>query len=99
MAVKSREEILESLRAITGKEHNDEIIGLVEDITDTFDELNARASDKTDWKQKYEDNESMWREKYLNRFYSTEVEDPAEDIILPPEPDKPKTFEDLFKQK
>lgn len=96
MAVKTREEIIESVRAIVGEQNDDETIAFLEDITDTLTDLETKANgDGTDWKTKYEENDAKWREKYAERFYSSDPDPYPE----PPKPDdtpKPKTFAELF---
>lgn len=96
MAIRTREEILNAVRARVGEQNDDETIAFLEDITDTFADLETRANgDGTDWKAKYEENDNQWRQRYTERFYSAE----PDDLPPPPEKDteKPKTFEDLFK--
>lgn len=95
MAVKTREEILESFRTRLGENPDDESISFLEDVTDTLNDFEARAnSDGTDWKSKYEENDANWRKKYTERFFSDEPE-------LTPKPEldnTPRTFSDLFKE-
>ena len=95
MAVKTREEILESFKTILGENPGDESISFLEDVTDTLDDFEKRANgDGTDWKSKYEENDANWRKKYTERFFSDEPEPEPE-----PEPDNtPTTFSDLFKE-
>lgn len=96
MAVKTREEILESVRAIVGEQTDDETITFIEDITDTLSDLETKAKGNgTDWKTKYEENDAEWRKKYTERFYSS---DPGTDPKTPKPDDttKPKTFSELF---
>lgn len=96
MAVRTREEILESVRARVGEQTDDETIAFIEDISDTLTDLETRATgDGTDWKAKYEENDAEWRKKYTERFYSSEPEPNPE----PPKPEDnktPKTFAELF---
>lgn len=96
MAVKTREEILEELRARVGEQTDDETIAFLEDVTDTLSDLETKANgDGTDWKTKYEENDAEWRKKYTERFYSSEpepvIEDPKSGETQPP-----KTFAELF---
>ena len=96
MAVKTREEILEAVRARLGEQNDDETIEFLEDITDTLSDFEKKAKgDGTDWKTKYEENDAEWRKKYTERFYSS---DPAQEPEppKPDEPQKPKTFAELF---
>lgn len=99
MAVKTREEILESFRTRLGENPDDESISFLEDVTDTLNDFEARAnSDGTDWKSKYEENDANWRKKYTERFFSDEPELTPK---LDPKPEldnTPRTFSDLFKE-
>lgn len=96
MAVKTREEIIESVRAIVGEQNDDETIAFLEDVTDTLSDLETKAKgDGTDWKAKYEENDAEWRKKYTERFYSSD-QNPDPDPPKPDDTDKPKTFAELF---
>lgn len=100
MAVRTREELLEAVRARLGDDTSDEAIALVEDISDTMGDYEERAGE--DWEQKYKDNDAAWRQRYRDRFFGTgaaddEGERPAGPLPDDPEEDKsPKTFEELF---
>lgn len=98
MAIKSKEEILEQINARIGEDNSDEAIAIIEDITDTLDDFEARANgDGVDWKARYEENDTEWRNKYKERFFNSE---PNEDNNLDePDPDsnKPMSYADLFK--
>lgn len=97
MAVKTREEILESFKTRLGENPDNESISFLEDVTDTLDDFEKRAKgDGTDWKSKYEENDANWRKKYTERFFSDEPEPEPEPK---PDPDNtPRTFSDLFKE-
>lgn len=96
MAVRTREEILESIRTRVGEQTDDETIAFLEDVTDTLTDFETRANgDGENWEQRYKDNDAEWRKKYTERFFSNEPAEPLEPKE-PPET-KPKTFEDLFK--
>lgn len=96
MAVRTREEILNSIKAKFGEQTDDETIAILEDVTDTFTDLETKANgDGEEWKTKYEENDASWRKKYTERFYSADPKDE------PPKPDEgdeepPKTYADLF---
>lgn len=95
MAVRTREEILGSVRERFGEDTSDDTIALVEDIADTMTDLENRAKDTTNWEQKYRENDEAWRKKYRDRFFSGGSDDGNDD----PEPTKKKyTFESLFKE-
>lgn len=99
MAVKTREEILESFKTRLGENPDDESISFLEDFTDTLDDFEKRAKgDGTDWKSKYEENDANWRKKYTERFFSVEPEPEPKPEPNPEPDDTPRTFSDLFKE-
>ena len=98
--IKSKEELIEEIRAVVGDDTSDNVIALIENVSDTVTEL--ETSDGEEWKQKYEENDKMWREKYISRFTegTTEPTEPTEPTTEPTADDeeKEKTFEDLFEE-
>lgn len=97
MAVKTREEILESLRGRFGEDPTDDDIAMLEDITDTFTDFEEKTNDATNWKNKYEENDKAWKKKYSDRFFSKDGDkndDP--DDLGDPEDKVMKSFDDLF---
>lgn len=94
MAKLSKDELLEKVRAYVGDRTDDETLAIIEDISDSFD-----SSDADEWKQKYEENDKMWRDKYISRFFEKnddEIEDPTDE--KDDEEKEYKTFEDLFEE-
>lgn len=92
MAKLSKDELIEKVKKYVSDRTDDETIEIIEDISDSID-----SSDADEWKKKYEENDKMWRDKYISRFFEKndeENEDPA------PEDDEKdyKTFEDLFEE-
>lgn len=95
MAIKTRDEILNTVRGLISDDTTDDALNLFSDISDTFDSL---TDDKnTNYKQLYEDNDRQWREKYRDRFMSGKPEREEDDD---PEPDERKkySYENLFKE-
>ena len=97
----SKEEILDSINKIAGEDSSDEVIKLLEDVSDTFDDYASKTGE--DWKTKYEENDKAWREKYRARFMNEVVKDEVIDGDNPDNydedvdsPEEKKTFEDLF---
>ena len=88
--IKSKEELIEEIRAVVGDDTSDNVIALIENVSDTMTEL--ETSDGEEWKQKYEENDKMWREKYTSRFTEGTRGPTADDE------EKEKTFEDLFEE-
>ena len=98
MAVKSRDEILQLVRARVGDDTSDEAIAIIEDITDTLDDYEARIADSGDWKARFEQNDAEWRQKYKDRFFNKGSEEPEPDTEADDEKEV-LTFDDLFEVK
>ena len=92
--VKTKDELLASIKERFKDDTSDETISFIEDVSDTINDLETRASDETDWKYKYEENDKQWREKYRDRFFNSESK---EDEHLDDDTPKPLSFDDLFK--
>lgn len=92
MAKLSRDELLEKVKAYVGDRTDDETIEIIEDISDSFD-----TSDGDEWRKKYEDNDKMWRDKYVSRFYDKkeELETPTEHEEVEKEYN---SYNDLFEE-
>lgn len=95
MAIKSKAELLELVKARIGDDTSDEALAIIEDVTDTLDDYETRIADSGDWKARYEQNDADWRKKYKERFFAP-TEEP-EEIDEPEEVEEKRTFEDLFK--
>lgn len=96
VAVKTREEIIEEIKARVGEQTDDETIGFLEDITDTFSDLETKAKgDGIDWETKYKENDEEWRKRYTERFYSSAPEDKPTSTKQD-DTQKPNTFAELF---
>ena len=99
MAVRSKAEILDLIRARVGDDTSDEALTIIEDITDTLDDYDARIAESGDWQRRYEVNDAVWRQRYRDRFFGSGNEDLIDDDPEDPEdePEKPQSFDDLFK--
>lgn len=98
MSVKSKTEILDAIKEKFGDDTSDSTLSFLEDVSDTFDDLEAKSNDSTDWKAKYDENDKTWRQKYHDRFFSSDDDkhddkDDNEDD----EGEAPKSFDELFK--
>lgn len=98
MAVRTREEILESIRNIVGDSTDDNTLQVLEDVTDTFTDFENKTANQTDWEAKYKENDESWRKKYAERFYTGDPSDPLKnnDTVIDESADKPTRFEELF---
>ena len=105
MAVLDRDTFFQRVKERVGDATDDETLAFVEDITDTYNDMETRAKgDGVDWKSKYEESENTWRRKYRERFFAgdpvgdvtTVISNHAEDSR---EEEKEKTFDELFEER
>ena len=72
MSVLEREAFFERVQNRIGDDTSDEAIQFIEDMTDTYNDLENRAvGDGTDWEQKYKELDESWKKKYAHRFFSS----------------------------
>ena len=93
MAKLTRNELIEKVRKYVGDRTDDETIEIIEDISDSID-----STDADEWKQKFEENDKMWRDKYISRF----LEKKEDELDTPTEHEEEEkdynSFEDLFEE-
>lgn len=100
MAVKDRDSILLAVKQMIGDNTSDEAIALMEDITDTITDYETKIADKTDWKAKYDEMDTSWRRKYIERFSGKtdkEIKDEQEEQIK--EDGEIRSFDELFTER
>lgn len=99
----NKDEFFEKLHKRVGDSAETEDITFLEDITDTYNDLERRANgDGVNWEEKYKQNDKAWRERYTHRFFSgSDVNNPnVRDSYEPDEPDAESiTVDDLFEVK
>lgn len=71
MAILKREEFFSRLDERLRGDTSDEGIAFLEDMTDTYNDLERRASgDGVDWETKYKELDESWKKRYRHRFFS-----------------------------
>lgn len=107
MAVKSKDELLSSLKTIIGDTPSDEALTLLEDMSDTLDNSTGGSSDEDKKKieeleKQVKDTDEMWRKRYADRFLNPSddngngSDDDNSDDGQDDDNESPKTFEELF---
>ena len=111
MAIVKKEELTERIKKLFSDNPTDDEISLMEDFTDTFASLSANNSDdisaklteaeskNAEWEQKYNDNEAMWRKKYMDRFNGKVEDIPEVKKSLEADRSENITINDLFTPK
>lgn len=93
MAKLTKDELIEKARKYVGDRTDDETIELIEDISDSID-----SSDADEWRQKFEENDKMWRDKYISRFLEKKEDEPDTPTEHEEEEKVYISFEDLFEE-
>lgn len=97
MAVLDRDKFFERIKERLGEDDSDETLSYLEDITDTYEDLERRSrrEGEEDWKSKYESLDGEWRKRYRDRFFSSLKE--AKEGIK--DDGKKRSFETLFEER
>ena len=93
MAKLTKDELIEKVRKYVGDRNDDETIEIIEDISDSID-----SSEADEWKQKYEENDKMWRDRYISRFVEKKEDEPDTPTEHEEEEKEYNSFEDLFEE-
>lgn len=108
MARLTKEEHNELMSHLMGDEQNDEMEELVRKLRDDFDEslavdekeVNDEEGDKEDWKSKYDDLYSKYKERFLDVSTSgEEVKKEQTEDVKEDDKSTKKTYTELFKEK
>lgn len=98
--VLTKEEYVTRIKSRLGDELSDEDITLLEDMSDTYDELDKNSRDNIDWKQKYDDLDKDWRKRYTDRFNDPVTNEPETyEDVNDNGYQAPRTFAELFATK
>lgn len=100
MSILNKDAFMERIKGIVGENNDDATLSFIEDMTDTFNNMESLSRENANWKQKYDENDAKWRETYRNRFFgqktSEDFEDETDDNEGAKKKTKKTTFEDLF---
>ena len=109
MSVRTKDELLTNVKSLLGDNLSDEGIALLEDISDTLDNSTGASTEEDkktieELKQQVKDTDSMWRQKYADRFLNPEGnngnnnDSPDSSEDEPEEDNSPKQFDELFSE-
>lgn len=102
MAVLGKDDFFKALHEKVGTDSSEESLTFLENMTDTYNDLENRANgDGVDWKKKYEENDKAWQDRYRHRFFNSDGGNPSSND---PDPNANGydpteiTIDDLFKK-
>lgn len=95
MAIRTMEELRNSLDIILNERTDDDALAFIEDFTDTIGDLAKRVEESEKWKEKYEQNDREWREKYRKRFFEGNDHEELEETVVT----EKRSFDELFEVK
>lgn len=103
MAVLSREEFFARLDARLANDTSDDGIAFLEDMTDTYNDLEHKATgDGVDWESKYRDLDESWKKRYRHRFFSgggNEMRVEGETVVVDEYSPEDVKVDDLFTER
>ena len=71
MAILTKDEFFARLQERLANDSSDEGIRFLEDMTDTYTDLENRAKgDGIDWEAKYKELDNSWKKRYTSRFFN-----------------------------
>ena len=103
MSVLNKEQFMERLKARIGEDTSDDAVSFIEDMTDTFNDMETRSNGQSDeqWQAKLDELDKSWRTKYRDRFFSettpADVKEVQEEDVK--DDAESKTFSDLFEER
>lgn len=91
-----RDKYMTHLKNLVGERDDEETLGIIADMTDTYNDLETRSQGSRDWEEKY----NNLRKEYKDRFFSDTPSNFEESEIIEDdtEEEEKKTFESLFKE-
>lgn len=101
MAILNKDDFMKRIKEKVGDDTSDEALAFMEDMTDTFNDLESKSTSNgtEDWKAKYNELDKSWREKYKARFFDSETTPPEEPKgASSPEDDKRTKEEERAKE-
>ena len=69
MSILNKEQFLQTIKDRVGNGNSDTDLKFIEDMTDTYNSL--ESNDNENWKEKYNQLDTQWREKFKARFFDT----------------------------
>ena len=74
MAILNKEDFFNRLHERVGDDTSDEGIAFLEDMTDTYNDMETRlTSDGVDWERRYHELDETWKKRYQHRFLSNPI--------------------------
>lgn len=101
MAILDRDNFFKRIRERLGEDDSEEALSYLEDMTDTWEDMERRASreGEENWEEKYNNLDAEWRKRYRDRFFNTPEgvkEDQEGDVK---NDGKLRSFETLFEER
>lgn len=73
MPVLSREQFFNRVHERVGNDTSDDSISFLEDMTDTFNDLERKSHGTgEDWEKRYHELDESWKAKYRHRFLNSD---------------------------
>lgn len=95
MAIKTRDELMQTANGIFGENSDDNVLEFIGDLSDTLASVANSAQRISELEEENRQIDNNWRKKYRERFFAPVADDDRDDD---PNPPALKTkYEELFK--
>lgn len=99
MAVVGKESIMTRLNKLIGDRTDDEVLSIVEDVSDTIDSASGNGMiTEEEADRRVAEKEAEWRKKYKERFFSGEPDGEDKNSPENKDPEVPEKYDDLFEE-
>lgn len=80
MAILTKEEFFQALSERVGTDTSESALSFIENMTDTYNHMEHEIndSDSENWRQRYEELDKAWAERYRRRFFTWTSAIPSE---------------------
>lgn len=100
MSVLNRDDYINRLHTYVGEDSSDDAISFLEDMIDTFEDMENRTGDAAEWERRYNELDETWRKRYKHRFITghsniDQSDDPDETDLKPEEVEVDDLFEEV----
>lgn len=95
MAVRTLEELLTDVRTVVNEDTSDEVLTLIENVTDTFNAASNTEEIET-LKNQLAEQDAAWRKRFRDRFFNAAAPEPESVEPEEEQEEKPTRYEDLF---
>lgn len=94
----TKEDFNNIVKTLVGERTDDEALEIVQNLTDTYADMEAKSANAISYEQKLKDLDEEWRKKYRDTFYNNNPDVDTGDSVDTDGDVKEYKYENLFKE-